>query len=286
MDLIPSKLIPSVSLHLTWECRDCRKKLNVRHRKKIEELSEIQQIPLRRLENTVLVPENVKVPHHGMEVPVMEVLSFGPKHPAKVKFDEMSFSTDFFICLTEMGDTNAEAINELNAAAVWYRIVAKKDKGCRIFDGAKMFLKEKGLKAVPFDGGTGFCILKEGDYFEKLLRGSIRSAVHWCNKRRKFVTETGTNFDKELQVLYQNHKFDKGISERSRSCGTQPARLSGLVKVHKEGIPLRSVLSLSGSCYERLTNLLSKFFEDLPKALIERSTQKMKEKKSKATLAR
>ena len=31
-----------------------------------------------------------------------------------------------------------------------------------------MFKKKTGLKAVPFDKGNGFCILKEDDYFQKL----------------------------------------------------------------------------------------------------------------------
>ena len=48
----------------------------------------------------------------------MEVISFGPKHPAKVKFDKMSFDNFFDNCLTKLGDANAEAINELNAAAL------------------------------------------------------------------------------------------------------------------------------------------------------------------------
>ena len=130
------------------------KNLIFRSRKKIEEISQNQQKSLRRVVNTVLVPEYVKVPHY-----VMEVLFFGPKHPVKVKFDEMSFLADFVIFLTELHEKDAETINELNAATVWYPTVAKKDKGSRILDRARMFLKKKGLKAVSFDKGTGFCIL-------------------------------------------------------------------------------------------------------------------------------
>ena len=130
-----------MSLHLTVECRDVRKGLKARHQKKIEELSEIQQKPLRRVTDTVKVPEDVKVPDY-----VIEVLSFGPKQPTKGKFDEMSFLAGFDHCLTELGDADADAINELNAAAIWYRTRAKKDKGSRTVDRAKMF-KEKWLKS-------------------------------------------------------------------------------------------------------------------------------------------
>ena len=90
---------------------------------------------------------------------VFEVLSFEPKQPTRGKFDEMSFLADFNHCLTELGDADADTINELNAAAIRYRTRAKKDKGSRTVDRAKMFSKKNGLKAVPFDKGTGFWIL-------------------------------------------------------------------------------------------------------------------------------
>ena len=54
--------------------------------------------------------------------------------------------------------------------------------------------------------------------------------------------------------------------------------------MHKEGIPLRPVLSLPGSCYEKLTNELAKLFEDLSEAQIECSTQQIKEAISEPTL--
>ena len=135
VDLIPSKLIPPVSVHLTWEYRECRKNLNVRHKKKTEELLKIQQKPLRRVENTVLVPENVKVPNY-----VMEVLFFRPKHAAKVKFDDMSFLADSDNCLPKLDDRDTETMKQLNAAAVWYCTAARKDKDSRSLDRAKMFL--------------------------------------------------------------------------------------------------------------------------------------------------
>ena len=67
------------------------------------EVSEIQEKPSRHLVYTVLIPEKVKVSND-----VMEVLSFGPKHPKKVEFDEMSFSAFFDKCVTELGDADAE----------------------------------------------------------------------------------------------------------------------------------------------------------------------------------
>ena len=42
-------------------------------------------------------------------------------------------------------------------------------------------------------------------------------------------------------------KFYKAL----RSTGAQPARLYGLAQVHKKETPLRPVLSIPGSCYQK-----------------------------------
>ena len=191
----------------------------------------------------------------------------------------MSFLADFDHCLTELGDADADTMNELNAAAIWYRTRAKKDKGF-----AKMFLKKNGSKAVPFDKGTGFCILKEDDHFEKLHEVVSGPQLTGIASDKNLLAKTETAFNKELQVLYKNGKIEKEFYERSRSCGAQPARLYGLAKVHKERIPLRPVLSLPGSSYEKLTNDLSRLFKDIPECQIKCSTQKIKEAISEVTL--
>ena len=54
-----------------------------------------------------------------------------------------------------------------------------------------------------------------------------------------------------------------------RSTGGQPARLYGLAKVHKVNTPLGPVLSLPGSSYYNLNNVLAKFFEKIEGANIE-----------------
>ena len=109
------------------------------------EVSEIQEKPSRHVVYAVLIPEKVKVSNE-----VMEVLSFGPKHPLKVEFDEMSLSAFFDECVTQLGNADAETINELFAAALWYRTVTRKGKGIRILDTTRLFLKKERLKKVPW----------------------------------------------------------------------------------------------------------------------------------------
>ena len=65
------------------------------------------------------------------------------------------------------------------------------------------------------------------------------------------------------------------LHQKLRVSGSHPARLDGLAKVHKEGIPLRPVLSLPGSCYDNLNKWLAGLFCHIPSANIETSTAKM-----------
>ena len=75
--------------------------------------------------------------------------------------------------------------------------------------------------------------------------------------------------NKELKGLKDNNEIDENLYQRLRCSGTLPARLYGLAKVHKENTPLRPVLSLPGSAYERLNKWLAKLFDNVPGANIE-----------------
>ena len=68
------------------------------------------------------------------------------------------------------------------------------------------------------------------------------------------------------------------------SVGAQPARLYGLAKVHKDGTPLRPVLSLEGSCYQSLTRVLFSYCKDIDEGRIQTSSQKLKEELMGTTL--
>ena len=56
------------------------------------------------------------------------------------------------------------------------------------------------------------------------------------------------------------------------STGSQPARLYGLAKLHKKKTPLRPVLPLTGSSYQKLNKTLAKFFDKIKGANIETNT--------------
>ena len=60
------------------------------------------------------------------------------------------------------------------------------------------------------------------------------------------------DINKELLVMKKNDETSEALYTRLRSTGAQPANLYGLAKVHKQGTPLRPVLSLPDSSYDNL----------------------------------
>ena len=67
------------------------------------------------------------------------------------------------------------------------------------------------------------------------------------------------------------------LYQHLRPTGAQPAKLYGLAKVH-EATPLRPVLSLPGSCYDKINKWLANLFSRVPGANIETSTSDMKKR--------
>ena len=101
---------------------------------------------------------------------------------------------------------------------------------------------------------------------------------------RNPVIQNEEKMNKKLRSLLKNGEIDENLYNQLRSTGAQPARLYGLAKVHKENTPLRPVLSLPGSQYDKINKWLAKLFEKVPGANIETSTRQFSEKIRKLRL--
>ena len=88
------------------------------HRKKLEKLCERQDKPLGgRIERSVKVLDKIELPEW-----VYEVLSMGPKHLIRDKFNETHFLADIDIFLSQLKNqkTSGETLCEIEAAANSY----------------------------------------------------------------------------------------------------------------------------------------------------------------------
>ena len=131
---------------------------------------------------------------------------------------------------------------------------------------------------MPFDKGVGFCVMKKETYEKKLK--DLLQAEQFSERKNltdSVIMKIEKDINKELLAMKKKDKISKAMYNRLRSTGAQPARLYGLAKLHKQGTPLRPVLSLPGSSYDILNKTLAKYFDEIEGANIETNTQMARE---------
>ena len=211
---------------------------------------------------------------------VREVLSFGPKHPVRDKFNEIHFLADIDSFLSELNLNRkpGEKLCEIEAAAKRYAKNVKQTPSDKGAEKTRKYLKDNGLLAVSFDNGVGFCVMKKETY-EKKLKDLLQAEQF---SERKHLTDSvimkiEKDISKELLTMKKKDEISEAMYNRLRSMGAQPARLYGLAKRHKQDTSLRPTLSLPGSSYDNLNKTLAKYFDEIVGANIETNTQMARE---------
>ena len=77
----------------------------------------------------------------------------------------------------------------------------------------------------------------------------------------------------------------KALYEKLKPTGSQPPRLYGLAKVHKNNIPMRPVLSMPGSAYHQITKQVEERLSTVPECQINSSTKEISDKLNSIRLA-
>ena len=124
--------------------------------------------------------------------------------------------------------------------------------------------RDKSIKVCSFDKGNGLVILNSSDYYKKL------DAI--VNDATKFTIITPEPqkphpvIKKQNSVIYHINTYMKGhVDEEILSeivpSGAQPGKLYGLCKVHKEGYPLRPVISMLNTPEYKLAKYLDTFIK-------------------------
>jgi len=181
-----------------------------------------------------------------------------------------------------------ETITDINVKTLAYIKGCKKMKTSRNILMTKKYLKEKDLLAIPFDKGVGICIIKKRSYHEKMdmiinlpqfekMENTRKNAKHPVLKEEDRVTNI-------LKSLHDEGKIDKELYDQMRPRGSQPARLYGLAKVHKQNTPVRPVLSMPGSAYHKVAVYVAKCLSVVPQCKINASTKMISDKLKAVTL--
>ena len=141
------------------------------------------------------------------------------------------------------------------------------------------FQKQNNLLAIPFDKGVGICVMKSEDYqsklgdilklpqFEKLPKGRK-------NARNPAILEE-ERIIKALDDMVEGGKINDSLYAKLKPKGSQPARLYGLAKVHKNTVPTRPVLSMPGSAYYAIGNQVGEWLSEVPECQINTSNKQI-----------
>ena len=274
---IPENCVSSVMLHSRLIKRTCSKKVRANHNEKLLSLSEQQEKPLFNVKNTVKVlVENLSPPSY-----VLETLSLGPKNAILDKFNpnEVLAEIDLFLNDCKRKSVPEETINEINCKTLYYIKHCKKMKSSRNINLTKKYLKQNKLLAVPFDKGIGICIMTIESYREKMDNILKLTQFEKINVTRKNAKNPIIKEEERvcsiLKKMKEENKITEKLYDKLRPVGSQPPRLYGLAKVHKENCPMRPVLSMPGSAYAKIGEQVAFWLSKVPECNINSSTQEI-----------
>ena len=163
---VKKELLPSVVYSIRKEMRDHSELISKRLNDKFGKLTERQDRPLQNgSHNNVVTLDGVELPKFNLDV-----LSLGPKHPVRDKFNEVSFLADVDRLVHELweNNTDGEKLCEIESSAKSYAKNVRETPMDRGVKKANDFLKDQKLLAVPVDKGCGFCVKKQTTYSDKL----------------------------------------------------------------------------------------------------------------------
>ena len=130
--------------------------------------------------------------------------------------------------------------------------------------------KDSNIKECKFDKGNGTVILDSDDYYKKLDKIVLDDSKFKEIDTKK--TKTHPVINKENTIKRFLAKFIKPFVSADEyfkliPSGSQPRKIYGLCKVHKEGQPLRPVVSMLSTAEYNIAKYLDSIIKPcIPKA--------------------
>ena len=100
----------------------------------------------------------------------MDTLALGPKNPVLDKFNPKEALAELDMLLHHCNANNIpdDVTSDINIATMNYVKSCSAQQPPRNLLMTKRYLKQNNLLAIPFDKGTGICIMKKESYRDKL----------------------------------------------------------------------------------------------------------------------
>ena len=152
---------------------------------------------------------------------------------------------------------SGDMINQINIKACQY---VKKMEGSPEdveLNRMRKWLKQHQIKAVPYDKGVGFALMSEEAYEEKInhiLNGEQFERKKLRSNSRPIELVEQDRINKILVNLNKKGKISDAILNGLKIRGAQITKIYALAKVHKDGVPVRPIVSVSGTVYTKVGN--------------------------------
>ena len=183
-------------------------------------------------------------------------IRFGLKHhtlPPKIQYDDMKMAVEKCMYSLSPRDERIEDstrdeikfnVNSFinSANSICGNVVNK-----RFHNTLKGLSKNKSIRLLNMDKGNGVVIMDTDEYYQKLDRIVLDKT-----KFEEIVINQGDDhpiIKKQNSVKYYLNEYvkkavDENIFNSLTPVGAQPGKIYGMAKVHKEGCPLRPVVSM------------------------------------------
>ena len=121
------------------------------------------------------------------------------------------------------------------------------------------------------DKGSGVVVMDTADYhrrFDPILSDPTKFKID--SHQEDGSTKATKSIAKLLNDLKQNNVITPDQHKRLLPQATVPPRMYGLPKTHKDGVPVRPIVSMTGSAYERVSKWLATLLKPIEKAFTTR----------------
>ena len=128
----------------------------------------------------------------------------------------------------------------------------------------KSLLKQEVMILKP-DKGSRLVVIDKCDYIRK-MEDILNDTAKFkrCDNVEK-LQDIENKIVRQLRILLCHNFINKRIFKHLKPVGTKYPHMYGLPKIHKEGVPLRPILSMCGSPYHQLAKYLVQLLQPISK---------------------
>jgi len=233
------------------------------HKKKFETLLQVSTKNTFSVKGTIINKSN-----YSLSKDESNLLKYGLKHGILTPLNKTRIKASFEefygnLCKKNLVDSNdANVKDTLRVTALRY--INQNKRNSRKDEELLKNLQKQNIKTCKFDKGNGVVLLNNEDYNNKMF-DILSTPMFQEVKLNKRSLPPNIKDEEHLKSLINSISVNENSSDLVKEIkglfldGCTPAKMYGLPKIHKEGTPMRPVISTIGSANHKVAKVLNKF---------------------------